>query len=123
MLRAVDRGSPISYMVLAPGTRVESSDGVEIGAVHEVLQVPEKDVFDGIIVDTPAGRRFVDGPEVAELYEQLVVLKIGSEAAAQLPKPGENPATMSVSPDDAAGVTTPAGNAMRRLWDRLTGRY
>ncbi|HEX8075067.1 MAG TPA: hypothetical protein VF545_08800 [Thermoleophilaceae bacterium] len=116
----MDRGAPISYLVLARGTRVESSDGVEVGAVRDVLQVPVKDVFDGIVVDTPNGRRFVDGPEVAELYENLVVLGIDAEAAARLPKPGRNPAAMKLSPDDVS--RSGASNAARRLWSRLSGR-
>jgi hypothetical protein len=107
-------------MVLAQGTRVESSDGVELGTVRQVLQVPEKDVFDGIVIDTPNGRRFADGPEVAEIYENLVVLSIGAETAALLPKPGENPAAMKVSPDDTARSN--ASNTARRLWSRLSGR-
>jgi hypothetical protein len=116
----VERGDPISYVVLEPGTPVQSSDGVELGIVREVLQVPEKDVFDGIVLDTPDGRRFVDGPEVGEIYERLVTLKIDAQAAARLPEPGANPASMSVSPDDAA---RPSPGALRRLWDRLSGRY
>jgi hypothetical protein len=114
----MDRGSPIAYMVLGKGTSVESSDGVQLGTVVEVLQVPEKDVFDGIVIDTPSGRRFVDGPEVAEIYENLVVLGIAAEAAALLPKPGQNPATMKLTPDD---VSRP-NSSVRRLWGRITGR-
>ena len=106
-------------MVLAKGTPVQSSDGVELGTVLEVLQVPEKDVFDGIVIQTPSGTRFADGPEVAEIYENLVILSIDAETAALLPKPGQNPATMKLTPDD---VSRPAGGTVRRLWDRISGR-
>ena len=78
-------------MVLAKGTPVQSSDGVELGTVVEVLQVPEKDVFDGIVIQTPNGRRFADAAEVAYLYENLMLLSIDGEEAAQLPKPGQTP--------------------------------
>jgi hypothetical protein len=109
----MDRGSPISYLVLGRGTPVQSSDGVDLGTVRAVQQVPVKDVFDGIVIDTPAGRRFVDGPEVAEIYENLVVLAIDAEEAAELPKPGQNPAVAKLA--DLSG----AGDAARRLMRRM----
>ena len=113
----MDRGSPISYLVLERGTPVQSSDGVDLGTVRAVQQVPVKDVFDGIVIDTPAGRRFVDGPEVAEIYENLVVLAIDAEEAAELPKPGENPAAMKLSSRDfsGSGVSDAARRLMRRM--------
>jgi hypothetical protein len=117
----MDRGSPISYMVLASGVRVESSDGHDVGQVARVLQVPEKDVFDGIVVTTPAGERFADADDVAEIYEHMVVLNLDAEAAASLPRPGENPAAMKVTPDDAA--ESGLRHAARRVWSRLSGDY
>jgi hypothetical protein len=109
----MERGAPISYLVLEKGTPVESSDGVSLGTVRAVQQVPVKDVFDGIVIDTPAGRRFVDGPEVAQIYENLVVLGIDAAEAAELPKPGQNPAAMKLA--DLSG----AGDAARRLMRRM----
>jgi hypothetical protein len=116
----MDRGNPISYMVLARGTAVVSSDGEEVGTVSNVLQVPEKDVFDGIVIQTPRGKRFADGPEVAEIYERQVVLSIDAQAAASLPEPGASPASMKVTPDDVADSN--ARLSARRLWNRLSGR-
>lgn len=46
-------------------------------------------MFDGILFNTswgPAGRRFVDAPEVAEIYERGVVLKIAAAEADSLPR-------------------------------------
>ena len=83
--RSVDQGGPISYMVLAKGTRVESSDGAEVGTVKEVLQVPEKDVFDGIVIQTPDGKRFVDAPEVARITNLRITLVIDSTGVKNLP--------------------------------------
>lgn len=87
----IDLGPPSSYIALARGVPVITSDGEEIGTVRKVLAVHVKDVFDGIVVRTPAGDRFVDGPEVERIYERGVVLSIDAAAAAELPKPDANP--------------------------------
>ena len=120
-----ERGHPISYMALARGTPVYASDGTPLGSVKRVMSVPEKDVFDGIVVRTPSGDRFVDGPEVGDLYENAVILKIDAEEATRLPDPRGNPAVMAAGPDEAAegaarfGVT----RAAKRLWGRISGNY
>jgi hypothetical protein len=85
-----DLGQPCSYLVAKRGIPVFSSDGERLGRVIEVRAAPEANMFDGIVFDTtwgPGGRRFVDAPEVGEIYERGVVLKIDSAEAAELPKP------------------------------------
>jgi sporulation protein YlmC with PRC-barrel domain len=111
-----DRGHRIAFEALDRGVPVVSSDGDEIGRVKKVMIVHEKHLFDGIVVKTPAGDRFVDAPEVDEIYENIVTLKITAEEAAELPKPGANPAAMKVSAKDFG-----QGGA-RRMWKRFTGR-
>jgi PRC-barrel domain protein len=83
-----DLGHPISYLVAKRGIPVFSSDGEKLGRVVRVLAAPEANMFDGIIFDTswgPGGNRFVDAPEVGEIFERGVVLKIDAEAAEGLP--------------------------------------
>lgn len=85
-----DLGHPCSYLVAKRGIPVFSSDGEKLGRVVEVRAAPEANMFDGIVFDTtwgPGGRRFVDAPEVGEIYERGVVLKIDAAEAAELPKP------------------------------------
>ena len=41
----------ISYQALRKGVPVRASGGEELGTVEHVLQVPDLDVFDGIVVD------------------------------------------------------------------------
>jgi hypothetical protein len=116
-----DLGNRVSYQVLGRGVAVYSADGEEVGSVVRVMAVPEKDVFDGIVIHGTAGRhdqRFVDGPEVGEIFERGVVLTISAAEAAQLPKPGQNPAALSVDPADLAGG---GGGRLRRAWDALKG--
>ena len=52
---------PTSFLTLEPGTSVVDRFGQSVGAVERVLLL-DGDGFDGIVVDTPAGRRFVDAP-------------------------------------------------------------
>ena len=84
-----DLGAPLSYLVLKKGVSVYSSDGQRLGRVVKVLSAPEANMFDGIIFDTkagPGGHRFVDAPEVGQIYERGVVLTIDAAEVESLPK-------------------------------------
>jgi ActR/RegA family two-component response regulator len=79
----------ISYKVLKRGTVVRTSDGQELGTVDEVLDNAKEQIFDGIVVDTTQGLRFVDAPEVARITERSVMLTIDAYEAAQLSAPSK----------------------------------
>jgi hypothetical protein len=114
------------YMVLEPGTPVYTSDGTRIGVVKRVLADVETDIFDGIIVDTADwDDRFVDAPNVDELYENAVVLKLSLDEARHMPEPTPNPAYMEPTPDDIAGDTPEDTIAfkLRQAWNRISGNY
>ncbi len=81
-----DDGHAVSYMVLARGTPVWSSDGEQIGAVRAVLENDRENIFDGLVIDTPAGQRFVDAPEIARIAERRVTLTIDASEAGRLPE-------------------------------------
>jgi hypothetical protein len=119
-----DLGEPTSYLVVDKGVPVYSSDGQNLGRVVRVLSEAKVDMFDGIIFDTtagPGGHRFVDAPEVGEIFERGVVLKIDAAEAAKLPKPGPNPGALSVNPQDLVGGGRGRG-FFGRAWDRLSGK-
>jgi len=120
-----DRGDPIAYMVLAEGTPVQGRDGGEVGTVGRVLADAGTDIFDGLILDTPDGDRFVDAPQVGDLYERLVVLEMTADEAKRLPEPTASPAAVDLDPDDIAGDTAgdKVRDAARRAWDRISGNY
>ncbi len=82
-----DLGEPSSYLELAPGQPVVSSDGVEIGRVTQVRADQSLDIFDGIVIDAEGGRRLVDASQVEEVYERGTVLKIDAAKAKLLPEP------------------------------------
>jgi uncharacterized protein YrrD len=118
-----DLGEPISYLVVEKGVSVYASDGQKVARVVHVLSEAKVDMFDGIVIDTaagPGGHRFVDAPEVGAIFERGVVLKIPAEEVDKLPKPGQNPAALEVSPDDLVGK--PRSGLLRRAWNALTGK-
>ena len=57
-----------------------------MGKVVRVLDNPREHIFDGIVISTAGGRRFVDAPEVAEITDRRVVLAIPAEEVAKLPR-------------------------------------
>jgi hypothetical protein len=115
-------GKPSSYLTIAKGVPVFSSDGEKLGRVVRVMSAPNIDMFDGIVFDTtagPGGHRFVDAPEVGEIYEGGVVLKIDAAEAAGLAAPAANPGSLSVDPADLGGSQR---GPLKRVWDRLSGK-
>jgi hypothetical protein len=120
-----DLGEPSSYLNLAKGVAVYSSDGEKVGEVEHVLADEGADIFDGIVLDTsvlPGGHRFVDSEQVEEVFERGVQLRIDRAEADRLPEPSANPATMEVGPDDLAEDTGGAvRRKLRRAWELISG--
>jgi len=50
-----DEQLAVSYQGVTPGVPVLTRDGTQFGILEHVLEVPEKDVFDGIVVWTGGG--------------------------------------------------------------------
>ena len=82
-----DDGQQIGYKALPRGVPVHTSDGERLGTVHRVLDNAREHIFDGIIITTPGGHRFVDAPEVARITEKRVTLTIAAAEAKELPPP------------------------------------
>ena len=121
-----DVGKPSSYLMLAPGPPVYTSDGEQVGKVEHVLADQADDIFDGIVLDTsvlPGGQRFVDAEQVEEIYERGVVLKIDRAAAETLPEPSENAAAMEVTADDLSQTdSSELKRKLGRAWDLISGK-
>ena len=95
----MDDGVAISYKVLKSGTEVRSADGEVVGTVMRVLEADREHIFDGIVIRTNAGERFVDAPEVARIAERAVTLTITAAEAGQLPEPERGPPEYRADPD------------------------
>ncbi len=107
--------SPIAYTALQPGTPVQSSDGAQFGTVEAVLQVEEVDVFDGIVVGTADGVRFVDADQVESIYTSYVRTRLSAQQASDLPLPDQSP-VYDVDPTDDAGASL--GDRFGRMFGR-----
>ncbi len=79
---------PASYLTLPPGTPVVDRFGQRIGRVERVL-LHAGGNFDGIIVSTAVGTRFVDAPEVRRISKRAVALGI-AEAYVKSPSADRN---------------------------------
>ena len=78
---------PISYMAAVRGTPVLTSSGTQIGTLEHVLEVPEVDVFDGIVIATEAGLRFIEAVYVQRITPSHIWCSLDDAQAAQLPAP------------------------------------
>ena len=107
-----DLDEPVGSLVLPRGTPVVASDGVTVGTVYRVQHHDREHIFDGIVVSTDAGRRFVDAPEVVEMTRRAVTLAIDSGAVATLPEIG----------GIAGALETGLRRTARRLGRKLPGR-
>jgi hypothetical protein len=96
-----DDGVAISYKVLSHGTEVRAAGGEIVGMVVRVLENDREQIFDGIVIRTDRGERFVDAPEIARIAERAVTLTISVAEAAGLPEPERGPPEYRADP--AAG--------------------
>jgi hypothetical protein len=122
--RAVEYGEPSSYLVLAPGADVVSSDGERVGKVEHVLADPDIDIFDGLVIDIepgPGGLRFVDSEQVDEIYERAVVVRLPASDVEQLPEPQPNPGVIENHGVEDSESELQA--KLHRAWDRISGNY
>jgi hypothetical protein len=92
---------PASFLTLERGTSVVDRFGQPVGEVHRVLLF-EGGGFDGIIVRTRAGKRFVDAPEVRRISGGAVTLGI---TVADVERPGEEGPRMYGVPAARIGRT------------------
>lgn len=111
----VEQGHPISYLSLEVGTPVASSEGTLFGTVEHVLQVPELDLFDGIVVRTPQGLRFVDRDQITEITTATVRCSLSDDQLRSLPEPD---GTLVLHPDIAYGE----GKGLSAWYGRMFGR-
>ncbi len=78
---------PIAYTALQPGTSVQTSDGAHFASVQAVLVDEKVSVFDGIVVETADGKRFVDADQIGSIYTTYVRTTLSADQAADLPLP------------------------------------
>lgn len=115
-------GARVSYLALSPRTPVYTEGGVVVGRVRKVLIEDEMDVFDGIVIRTDHGDRFVDRDQIGSMYERAVLLDLSAEECRTLPTPSEarHGAGRGGHPDGGGEPATPHTEAAARsIWGRL----
>lgn len=80
----IDLDEPVGYLMLPKGTAVVTSDGVTVGTVDEVRYHEREQLLDGIVVDAPDGKRFVDAPEVGFMTRRKVDIALTADAFRQI---------------------------------------
>jgi hypothetical protein len=111
----MDEGTPIAYDALAVGTPVLSSSGQQFGAVEHVLSIPAEDLFDGIVVATAGGIRFVDRDQIASITDVAVRCALDDQQVQALPAP-DGPPVYGVD------ALADSGHGLRDVLGRLFGR-
>ena len=81
----------ISYKAAVVGTPVLSTSGAQIGTLEHVLEVPDLDLFDGIVIATHAGLRFIDADQIREITRSHIQSSLDDAQASQLPPPDGPP--------------------------------
>jgi hypothetical protein len=78
---------PVSYEGVPLGVPMLSSTGARFGTLVKVLEIPSEDLFDGVIVETDHGRRFVDRDQIHEITTEYISCDLDDTEAANLPEP------------------------------------
>ncbi len=115
---SLDEGNAISFKVLRRGTPVRSADGVELGTVRRVQEAKRENIFDGIVMDTRSGKRFVDAPEVARIAERLVTVTFTAEEADEHLHAVPSRTADRLRNTKAARRARRLGGRARDAWDR-----
>jgi len=99
---AAGTDEPIAYTALAKGAAVLSASGAEFAKVEHVLQDADLDLFDGLVVRTDEGLRFVDAGQVARITSAAVQTTVADAETDALPKPDGDP-VFEADPDEYQG--------------------
>lgn len=93
---------PIAYTALRPGTPVRTRDGQAFATVQAVLVDERVAVFDGIVVQSAEGTRFVDADQIGSIWTSHVATTLTAEQAAALPLP-EGSTLVDIKPPRSMG--------------------
>jgi hypothetical protein len=113
-----DDGPSISYKVLRRGTPVRSSDGVKLGTVRRVQEAKRENIFDGIVIDSSKGKRFIDAPEVARIAERAVTVTFAAADADEHLADVSSRVAARLQRTKTARRAKRIGQRARDAWDR-----
>jgi hypothetical protein len=83
----METDTAVSYQAAVPGSPVLTRSGREIGTLEHVLEVPGLDLFDGIVIATDWGLRFIDAGRVELITICNIRCTLDDAEANRLPPP------------------------------------
>ena len=92
----------VSYRAAVPGSPVLTRSGREIGTLEHVLVIPGPYIFDGIVIATDWGLRFIDAGRVELITIRNIRCSLDDAEAGRLPPP-DGSAVYTVSALDEIG--------------------
>lgn len=97
-------GDPVSWLLIEPGWRVESSDGTEVGRVEEVTGDSGADIFDGLAISFSmlGAQHYVPSEQVGQITNGTVRLKLDAKACERLPEFDEPAEEIQIEPEKAS---------------------
>jgi len=98
----METDTAVSYQAAVPGSPVLTRTGKEIGTLEHVLEVPSLDLFDGIVIATDWGLRFIDADRIELITIRSIRCNLDDEEAARM-KPPDGAAVYRVSVLDEIG--------------------
>lgn len=83
--------------------------------------MPEQDLFDGIVVSTKEGMRFVDRDQISDITTTLVRCSLSDDQVKSLPAPDGPPVLhLDVAYDEGPSLSARFGRLFRRPhWKEL----
>jgi hypothetical protein len=81
----------VSYRAAVLHSPVLSTNGATIGHLQHVLEVPDLDLFDGIVISTHHGLRFIGADHVTRITRTQLLTDLDEAHAANLPAPSGPP--------------------------------
>jgi hypothetical protein len=111
-------GHAIGFQVLRRGTPVLSADGVTLGTVRRTSNAVRERIFDGLVIDTPDGQRFLDAPEVERIYERAVLTTFPAADAANHLHRQENRVALLAKNTTTVRQLRRIGQRARDSWER-----
>jgi hypothetical protein len=96
--------TPVSWLMIESGWRVEAADGTELGHVEEVTGDSNADIFDGLSISaSPLARpRYVPAEQVGEIVDGRVRLKLDRAGFESLGEFKEPPEQVTIEPEKAS---------------------
>jgi hypothetical protein len=107
--------TPVSYEAAVHGSLVLSTSGATIGTLEHVLEVPDLDIFEGIVVRTHHGLRFIAADQLELITGSFIRCSLDDAQAAVLPAP-DGPPVYSVD------ALADSGHSLHDVLGRMFGR-